>query len=59
MGRGEARVRGIERVAWRLLLPYVKQIGGFVLWLRKLKQGLCINLQGGEGIRGRFRREGL
>jgi len=26
MGRGEARVRRIETVAWRLLLPYVKQI---------------------------------
>ena len=33
----------------------------FVLWLRKLKQGLCVNLEGwdevGEG--GRFKREGI
>ena len=28
----------------------------FALWLRKLKQGLCINLEGwdGEGMGGRF-----
>ena len=30
-------------------------------WLRKLKQGLCINLEGwdGEGLGGRFKREGI
>jgi len=30
------------------------------VWLRKLKQGLCINLGGGMGreIGGRFKREG-
>ena len=26
MGRGEERVRCVERVAWKLTLPYVKQI---------------------------------
>ena len=32
----------------------------FAVWLRKLKQGLCINLEGwdGKGDRGRFKREG-
>ena len=32
----------------------------FAVWLRKLKQGLCINLEGwdGEGVGGRFKREG-
>ena len=32
--------------------------GGFAVWLGKLKQGLCINLEGwdGEGD-GRFKRE--
>ena len=31
----------------------------FTVWLRKLKQGLCINLEGwdGEKMRGRFKRE--
>ena len=33
----------------------------FAVWLRKLKQGLCINLEGwdGEGDGGRFKREGI
>ena len=33
----------------------------FAVWLRKLKQGLCINQEGwgGEEMGGRFRREGL
>ena len=32
----------------------------FAIWLRKLKQGLCINLQewGGE-MGGRFKRKGI
>ena len=31
----------------------------FAVWLRKLKQGLCINLEGwdGKGDGGRFKRE--
>ena len=31
----------------------------FAVWLRKLRQGLCINLDGwdGEGDEGRFKRE--
>ena len=29
----------------------------FAVWLRKLKQGLCINLEGWE-MGGRFKREG-
>ena len=33
----------------------------FAVWLRKLKQGLCINLEGWDGVRdGReFKREGI
>ena len=33
----------------------------FAVWLRKLRQGLCINLDGwdGEGDEGRFKREGI
>ena len=33
----------------------------FALWLRKLKQGLCINLECGmgRGMGGRFKREGI
>ena len=34
---------------------------GFAVWLRKLKQGLCINLEEGMGreMGGRFKREGI
>ena len=33
----------------------------FAVWLRKLKQGLCINLGSGMGreVGGRFKREGI
>ena len=34
----------------------------FAIWLRKLKQGLCINLEGCDGERemgGRFKGEGI
>ena len=41
----------MERVTWKLTLPYVKQIRQweFAVWLRKLKQGLCIILEGWDG----------
>ena len=34
---------------------------GFAVWLRKLKQGVCINLEGWDGreMGGRFKREGI
>ena len=33
----------------------------YSVWLRKFKQGLCINLEGwdGEGMGGRFKQEGI
>ena len=33
----------------------------FVVWLRKLKQGICINLEGWDGVGdgGRFKRKGI
>ena len=51
MGRGEERVRCMERVTWKLTLTHVKYVsqdsqGKFAVGLRKLKQGLCINLEG-------------
>ena len=57
MGKGEERVRCIERVTWKLTLPYVKIDAQWesAIWLRKLKQGLCINLEGWDGVR--FKRE--
>ena len=50
MGTGEERVRCMERVTWKLTLPYIKDSQReFAVWLRKLKQGLCINLEGWDG----------
>ena len=62
MGRGEERVRYMERVTWKLTLPYVKYSQReFPAWLRKLKQGLCTTYRGGVGqeMRGSFKREGI
>ena len=50
MGRGEERVRCTERVRWKHIT--ICKIDGqweFAVWLRKLKQGLCIKLEGWDG----------
>ena len=44
VGRGEERVRCIERITRKLDSQWE-----FAVWLRKLKQGLCINLDGWDG----------
>ena len=51
MGRGEERVRCMERVIWKLTLPYVKQIAnGNLLYVSgNSKQRLYINLEGWDG----------
>ena len=48
MGRGEERVRCMERVTWKLNITVCKidNQQEFAVWLRKLKQELCINLEG-------------
>ena len=52
MGRGEERVRCLERVTWKLTLPCGNGNGitnsqwEFGVRLSKLKQRLCINLEG-------------
>ena len=38
MGRGEQRVRCIERVTWKLPLLHENSQQEFAVWLRKLKQ---------------------
>ena len=51
MGREEERVRYTERVTWKLtLLCKTDSQREFSVWLRKLKQGLCINLEGWDGV---------
>ena len=51
MGRGEERVRCMERVTWKLnnTICKIDSQREFAVWLRKLKQGLCINLEGWDG----------
>ena len=53
MGRGEERVRCMERVTWKFTLLYVKidSQWEFAVYFRKLKQGLWINLEGWGGER--------
>ena len=63
MGRREERMRCMERVTWKLNITICKvdRHQKLSVWLRKLKQGLCINLEGGMGRKmgGRFKREGI
>ena len=50
MGRREERERCMGRVTWKLTLSYVKLTANkSVVWLRKLQQGLCIDLAGWDG----------
>ena len=49
MGIGEERVRCMERVTWKLSVCKIDSQQEFAVWLRKLKQGLCINLEGWDG----------
>ena len=51
MGRGEERVRCMERVTGKLNITICKidSQREFAVWLRKLKQGLGINLEGWDG----------
>ena len=46
MGRGEKRVRCMERITWKLTLPYVKQIASGNLLYGSGNSGFCINLEG-------------
>ena len=58
MGRGEERVRCMERVTQKLTLPHVKQIAnGNLLYSSGNSNRLCINLEGRE-MGGRLKRKG-
>ena len=53
LGRREERVRCTERVTWKLTICEIDGQREFAVWLWKLKQGLCINLEGWGGERER------
>ena len=54
MGKGEERVRCVERITLKkksnmetyVTICKIDSQWEFAIWLRKLKQGLCINLEG-------------
>ena len=53
MGRGEERMRCMERVTWKhTTIRKIESQQEFAVWLRKLKPGLCINLEGWDGEGG-------
>ena len=61
MGRGEKTLRCMKRVTWKY--PTICKIDSqweFAVWLRKFKQGLCVNLEGwvGDGDRREFQKGG-
>ena len=61
MGRGEERVRCIERVTWKLTLPYVKYIanGNLLCVSGNSNRGSVSTWRGGMGreMGGRLKRE--
>ena len=50
IGRGEERVRCMEsNMETYITVCKIDSQQGFAVWLRKLKQGLCINPEGWDG----------
>ena len=57
IGRGE--MYGKSNMETYITIRKIDSQWEFAVWLRKLKQGLCINLEGWDGeMGGRFKREG-
>ena len=62
MGRGgEGEMYGKSNMEAYITICKRDSKGEFALWLRKLKQGLCINLEGwdGEADGKEFQRKGI
>ena len=60
MGRGEGKMYGKSNVETYITVYKIESQWEFAVWLRKLKQGLCINLEGwdGEGDGREFQKGG-
>ena len=58
---GEGEMYGKSNMETYITIHKIDSQREFAIWLRKLKQGLCINLEGWDGVRdGReFKREGI
>ena len=62
MGRGgEGEKYGRSNMETYIAACKIESQKEFAVWLRKLKQGPCINLEGWDGERygGSFKREGI
>ena len=51
MGRGEGEMYGKSNMETYITICKIDSQQEFAVWLRKLKQGLCINLEGWDGER--------
>ena len=49
MGRGEGETYGKSNMETYITICKIDSQWEFAVWLRKLKQGLCINLEGCNG----------
>ena len=47
---GEGEMYGKSNIETSITICKVDSQRGFAVWLRKLKQGLCINLDGWDGV---------
>ena len=58
---GEGEVCGKSNMETYITIYKIDTQQEFAVWLRKLKQGLCINLEGwdGDGDGREFQREGI
>ena len=58
---GEGEMYGKSNMETYITICKTDSQREFAVWLRKLKQGLCINLEGGMGREGggRYKREGI
>ena len=62
---GEGEMYGESNMETYITMCKIDSQREFAVWLRKLKQGLCINLEGWDGWNGegdgggRFKREGI
>ena len=59
---GESEMYGKSSMESYITIRKIDSQWEFAVWLRKLKQGLCVNLDGedaGAGTGGSFKREGI
>ena len=60
-GGGRGEMYGESKIGTHITVCKIDSQQEFAVWPRKLKQGLCVTLEGGVGreMGGRFKREGM